>query len=147
MRSRTAVLIALLVVATVAFAHKDESLDELISQADAAPLKSQPKLYTKIAELQLDGADHLYRKGQVPEARTAVKDVDTYSGKAADAAISSGKDLKRTEIAIRKMADKLRDIKQNVNFEERPPIQEAIERMESMRTRLLSRMFGKGKNK
>jgi hypothetical protein len=144
MRRCTAVLTVLLVLAAGASA-REKSLDQLISEANSAPLKSQPKLYTRIAERQLRDADRLYRKGQLAEARAAAKDVGTYSGKASEAAISSGKDLKHTEIAIRKMADKLQDIQRNLAFNERAPLQDVIDKLESMRTQLLTRMFGKGK--
>ena len=144
MRSITAVLTVLLVLAVGASA-REKPLDQLISEANSAPLNSQPKLYTKIAQRQLKNADRLYRKGQFPEARAAVQDVATYSGKASEAAISSGKDLKRTEIAIRQMADRLGDIKLSLAFDERQSLQGVSDKLESMRTRLLTRMFGKGK--
>jgi chloramphenicol 3-O-phosphotransferase len=144
MRSTTAVLTVLLVLAAGALA-REKPLAQLISEANAASLKSQPKLYTKIAQRQLKNADRLYRKGQIADAHAAVKDVATYCGKASEAAISSGKDLKRTEIAIRKMADRLRDIKLNLAFNERQSLQDAIDKLESMRTQLLTRMFSKGK--
>ena len=68
----------------------------------------------------------------------------TFSEKAHDAAIQSGKRVKNTEIEFRKMAAKLRDIKRTVNFEDQPPLQAAADRLESLRTDLLTHMF-KGK--
>jgi hypothetical protein len=147
MRSGAAVLIILWLTTAGAFAYKEKPLEELISQADAAALKSQPKLYTKIAKRQLKNADRLYKRGEITGAHAAVNDVAVYSGKASDAAIRSGKDMKRTEIAIRKMADRLRDIQHNVVFNQREPVQKVIDQLEAMRTRLLARMFGKGKGK
>ena len=82
--------------------------------------------------------------GKVDEARSALKDVVTYSEKAHDAAIQSGKRVKNTEIDFRKMAVKLRDIKRTVNFDDQEPLQAAAERLESLRTDLLTHMF-KGK--
>jgi hypothetical protein len=71
--------------------------------------------------------------------------VATYSEKAHDAAIQSGKKLKNTEIDFRKMSAKLRDIKRTLNFDDQAPVQAAADRLESLRTDLLSHMFGKGK--
>jgi len=102
-------------------------------------------LYVEIAERELKSANELYTAGRVDEARTAVQDVVTYSEKAHDAAIQSGKRVKNTEIEFRKMAAKLRDIKRSLNFEDQAPVQAAAERLETLRTDLLSHMFGKGK--
>jgi hypothetical protein len=69
--------------------------------------------------------------------------VVSYSAKATDAAARSGKKLKDTEIALRKMAEKFRDVKHNLPFDDQAPVQDAIDRLEKMRTDLLSAMFGK----
>jgi hypothetical protein len=68
--------------------------------------------------------------------------VATFSEKARDAASKSGKKLKPTEIAVRKMAHKLRDMKRTLSFEDQAPVQDAIDRLEHVRTDLLTRMFG-----
>jgi hypothetical protein len=80
----------------------------------------------------------------VDDARAAVADVVNFSDKASSAAIQSGKKLKHTEISVRRMASKLRDIKRSLAFEDQPPVQSAIDHLESLRTQLLSKMFGKG---
>jgi hypothetical protein len=41
------------------------------------------------------------------------------------------------------MADKLRDIKRTLAFEDQPPVQQAIDRLEDIRTTLLKEMFAK----
>ncbi len=141
----TAILLILasLAVPTLSSA-KDESIPQLISRAEAARLEDRPPIYAEIAELQLRNADQLYNQGKADDAEAAVKDVVSYSDKAADAATKSGKKLKNTEIAVRKMAEKLRDIKRSLSFDDQPPVQEAIEHLEALRTELLNRMFGKG---
>ncbi len=73
-------------------------------------------------------------------------DVVTYSEKAHDAAIQSGKKLKNTEIAVRKMAAKLRDIKRSLDFRRSGARASRRDRLESLRTELLSHMFGKRTN-
>ena len=127
------------------FAYKTETLQELIARAEAARVEDRPALYAEVAERQLKSVDELYTEGKVEEAQAALKDVVTYSEKAHDAAIQSGKKLKNTEIDFRKMAAKLRDIKRSLNFDDQPPVQDAADRLESLRTDLLSHMFGKGK--
>lgn len=143
---RTALILALLVLATslIAFAKKNETLQELVSRAQAAKVQDQPELYTEAAERQLAAADKLYTEGQVEDARKALQDVVSFSDKAGEAANASGKHIKHTEISLRKMAAKLRDIKRALAFEDQEPVQDAANHLEELRTNLLTRMFGKG---
>jgi len=142
---RVAVLLALLALALpMRSAAKDESLAQLINRAENASISDQPPLYAEVAERQLHNADDLYNQGKVDQAQAAVKDVVTYCDKATDAASKSGKKLKNTEIAVRKMAERLRDIKRSLAFEDQAAVQGAIEHLEDLRTVLLNRMFGKG---
>ena len=145
MRLHLTIAAVLLATSCLAFAYKTETLQELIARAQSAKVEDQPALYVDIAERQLKAADELYTGGKIDDARTAVQDVVTYSERAHDAAIQSGKKLKNTEIAFRKMAAKLRDIKRSLNFDDQAPLQTAADRLESLRTDLLSHMFGKGK--
>jgi hypothetical protein len=41
------------------------------------------------------------------------------------------------------MAEKLRDIKRTLAFEDQPPVEQAIRRLEDVRTILLKEMFAK----
>jgi polyhydroxyalkanoate synthesis regulator phasin len=145
MRFKITTAAVLLWISFLAFAYKTETLQELIARAGSARVEDQPSLYLEIAERQLKSGDELYTSGKVDDARAAVKDVVTYSEKAHDSAIQSGKKLKNAEISFRKMAAKLRDIKRSLNFDDQAPVQAAAERLEALRTDLLSHMFGKGK--
>jgi polyhydroxyalkanoate synthesis regulator phasin len=145
MRAQVTILAILFTTSLLASGNKTETLQELIARAESARVEDRPALYVEIAERELKSANELYTAGKVDEARTAVQDVVTYSEKAHDAAIQSGKRVKNTEIEFRKMAAKLRDIKRSLNFEDQAPVQAAAERLETLRTDLLSHMFGKGK--
>ena len=145
MRFPTTIAALLLATSFLAFAYKTETLQELIARAESAKLDDQPALYVDISERQLKSADELYTAGKIDDARAAVQDVVTYSEKAQSSAIQSGKKLKNTEIALRKMAAKLRDIKRSLNFDDQAPVEAAADRLESLRTDLLTHMFGKGK--
>ena len=145
MRAQVTILAILFTTSLLASGNKTETLQELIARAESARVEDRPALYVEIAERELKSANELYTAGKVDEARTAVQDVVTYSEKAHDAAIQSGKRVKNTEIEFRKMAAKLRDIKRSLNFDDQAPVQAAAERLETLRTDLLSHMFGKGK--
>ena len=147
MRTTVIVIAVLMFSSVVAFARKEESLQDLIARAEAARPQDRPELYTEIAERQLASADQLYTAGKVEDAGEAIKDVVKYADKARDAAVETGKQLKHTEIAMRRMAAKLRDIKRGLAFEDQPPVQASIEHLENLRTELLARMFGNKEKK
>jgi hypothetical protein len=122
----------------------DEELARLVDRAQSAPVDQQVRLDTEIAERQLKLADQLYSADKVEDARAAVTAVASYAAKATDAAIQSGKHLKDTEIAMRKMAAKLRDMMRKVSLEDQAPLKNAADHLETLRTSLLTHMF-KGK--
>ncbi len=134
-----------LAVSCGAAALDEAPLAELHKRAESAPMGERPALYIDIVERQLKAADDLYNAGKVDDARDAVKDVVACSEKAHDAAVQSGKRLKPTEIALRKMSSKLRDIRRTLNYDDQPPVQAAAERLQSLSDDLLSHMFGKDK--
>jgi hypothetical protein len=136
---------ALLLIAVPGCFAAKETVQRLAARAEAARPEDQPGLYVEIAERQVKTADELFGAGKDDEALAALKDVVTYSEKAHDAAIAAHSKLKNTEIALRKMAAKLRDIKRTLTFEDQAPVQAAADRLEVLRTDLLSKMFGKGK--
>lgn len=145
MHRRLIISTVVLLAVSLALAAKELSLQELEAKADAAPLEDRPQLYVEIAQAQLTAAVEGYKAGKAEQARAAVNEVVLYAGKARDASIQSGKRLKNTEISVRKMAEKLRDLKRTLNFDDQAPVQTAADQLESMRSELLSRMFSKGK--
>jgi K+ transporter len=144
MRKLFIIVALLLATSLAAWSRKEETLEELKARAESANVDEQAGICVRIAEQQLQSADKLFVEGKSEEARFALDDVVKYSEKARDAATKSGKKLKPTEIAVRKMAHKLRDVKHSVAFEDQPKVQEAIEHLERVRTDLLTKMFGRG---
>lgn len=146
MNAMRQIAILLLVFAFVAFAiAKDEGIDELKARLASARPEDQPGLCLRIAHEQLHQADKFYTEGNVAQARAAVGDIVTYSEKARDAAVGSHKHLKNVEIEVRKISEKLNDIKRTLAFEDQPPVADAVRRLEDIRTSLLDAMFKKGK--
>ena len=124
-------------------AKEQESLADLKARADAAKLSDQPHLYMDVADRQLDTATQKFNASDSEAGLASVQDIVTYSHKAEDAALKSGKHLKQTEISLRKIVIKLRDLKRAVAFEDRQPIQAAIDDLEKLRTEILTKMFAK----
>jgi hypothetical protein len=133
----------LLLALASAYGAKDETVDELKSRFESARPEDRPELGIRIAQHQLRDADKLYSEGNADRARADVEDIVIYSEKARDAAIQTKKRLKNVEIDVRKMAEKLRDIKRTLAFEDQAPVEQAIHRLEDIRTTLLKEMFAK----
>ena len=144
---RLAFTVLLLSVASAYGAAKDETAAELKARLESARPEERPELCIQIARRQLRNADKLYSEGKVDQARDAVDDIVTYSEKARDAATQTKKHLKNVEIDVRKMAEKLRDIKRTLVLEDQAPVEQAVRRLEDVRTTLLKEMFAKESKK
>src|SRR5689334_22546703 len=114
----TFIFVTLIMLLPAAVLAKDETLETMIQHADSAQLKDQPGQYMKIAQHQLKEADKQFTAGNSEAAHEAVKNIVQYAQKSADTSAQSGKRLKDTEIDLRKIADKLRDINHTLTFED-----------------------------
>ena len=144
---RLAFTLLLLALASAYGAARDETVDELKSRLESARPEDRPELCIRIARQQLRNTDKLYSDSKAEEARAALDDIVTYSEKARDAATETKKHLKNVEIDVRKIADKLRDIKRTLTFEDQAPVDQAVSRLEDIRTALLKEMFAKDNKK
>jgi hypothetical protein len=142
---RIAFCIFLLALGSAFGLAKEETVDELKARFASARPEDRPELGIRIAQHQLRNADRLYGEGKVEQAREAVEDIVGYAEKARYAATQTKKRLKNVEIDARKMADKLRDIKRTLALEDQPPVEQAIGRLEDVRTALLKEMFANDK--
>jgi hypothetical protein len=123
------------------------TIEELKARVANASIADRPGLCVHISELQTDAADRLYVAGDTEKAQAALADVVAFSESARDYSIQSHKHEKQTEIAIRKMAHKLADIKHTVSHEDQAQVQNAIDRLQRIRDDLLAAMFPKGVKK
>lgn len=139
------IAIPILLLAFAAAFAKDQSVEELKARLGNAPPEERPGICVHIAQDQLHAADKAYNDGNVDQARKSLADIVDYSEKARDAALVSKKHLKNVEIAVRKIAEKLNDIKRTLNYEDQPPVADTVKRLEEIRTTLLSEMFKKEK--
>ena len=139
------IAIPILLLAFAAAFAKDQSVEELKARLGNAPPEERPGICVHIAQDQLHAADKAYNDGNVDQARKSLADIVDYSEKARDAALISKKHLKNVEIAVRKIAEKLNDIKRTLNYEDQPPVADTVKRLEEIRTTLLSEMFKKEK--
>jgi hypothetical protein len=138
----TLFLICTICAGTVSYA---DTTEQLLERAKVASVDRQAPLYIKAAEQELKTLNGLYDEGKVEEAQNVIKNIVTYSDQACDSAQKSRKHVKETEIHLRKMAQRLRDLKRGLNFEDQAPVQSATDHLENLRTDLLAVMFSKEK--
>ena len=138
--------LAVLAVASTLSAEQPtiEQLKEKVANASAS---DRPGLCIHVAERQLEVADRFYVAGDSERAQAALVDVVGFSEQAGDSSIQSHKHEKQSEIAIRKMAHKLADIKHTVSHEDQAQVQITIDRLQKIRDDLLDAMFPKGNKK
>jgi hypothetical protein len=135
-------VVMVLAVCTSAFAAK-ETLEQLKARLPRANEGQKIDICLQIARQQLDNADKLYSDGKVDQARAAVGDIVAYTEQAGDTASQTGKKLKKAEIMVREISNKLKDIKRSLNYDDQPAVQDAVDHLEKVRTKLLASMFGK----
>lgn len=128
-----------------ALSGRDEpTIGDLKVRVSSASLADRPPLCIRISERQLDEADRFYTAGDSEKAKAALADVVAFAELARDYSIQSHKHEKQCEIAIRKEARKLADLKHTVSHEDQDEVQNTVDRLEKVRTNLLQAMFPKG---
>jgi hypothetical protein len=139
-----AIALFLLAAAAGSFGRSDETIEELIARANAARVDQQPDLYMELAQREYKSATDAYQADKTGEFGAALGQIVKYSDRAHAAALRSGKHLTGTEIHIREIALRLRDLKLNVDVDDQPPVQAVIDRLEVFRTELQHAIFGTG---
>jgi hypothetical protein len=119
-----------------------QTASELKARADSTHGAEQAKLSLEYARMELETSNRLFTDGQVDQAQAQIQDVVTYARKGADAASAAGKQLKETEIKLRKLAERMHDIGESLAFEDRPPVRQAVEQIQQIRSDLMVRMWG-----
>ena len=136
-----ALALVLLALTPALVAKKDEPLDQLIARANAANVDHQPDLFAEVAEREMNAVVDSFKANQPEEMRSNLEQVVTFCERAQAAAVQSKKHVKRTEIRIRQLSHRLRDMKPDVEPEDAPVVQSAIDKLEHYRAELLRSMF------
>jgi hypothetical protein len=131
-------IVAVLLVALAAFPQKDAK-----SRADAATGPDKAKFALEYTEQAAKTADKAFKDGKDEEGSAALADVKQYAKIASDAAIQSGKHDKEVEINLRKIVNRLVEVKIARPFDQQPEVQQAIDAVDSARNNILEFMFKK----
>jgi hypothetical protein len=141
MCSITQVVVSLLLSSLLTQAGNQVPPD-LKARADAAQGGEKVVLSLEYAHQELEHANTLYTDGDVEKAEAAIQEVVAYSRKATETATTANKRLKQTEIELRRIEHRMRDIGQSLNIDDRSPVEKAVQELEQLRASLLARMFG-----
>jgi len=120
----------------------DQTPAELKARADSAQGSERVVLSLEYAHHELEHANTLYNDGDVEKAEAAIHEVVAYSRAATETATTANKRLKQTEIELRKLEHRMRDIAASLSIDDRPPVEKAVQEMEQLRANLLTKMFG-----
>jgi len=141
MRAWVSCATVLMLLAGITIARA-ETAGELKARCDASHGGDQAKLCLEYAWLALQNADSLYTSGDVDKAQAEIQQVVAYAKKGADAATESGKQLKQTEIKLRKLAEHMHDVGESLSFEDRQPVRDAVNQVQQLRSDLMVKMWG-----
>jgi len=139
--------LAMLTVPCALSGRDEPTIEELKARLADSSISDRPPLCVRISERQLDEADRFYVAGDSEKAKATLVDVVAFAEQARDYAIRSHKHEKSCEIAIRKEARKLADLKHTVSREDQDEVQATVDRLEKVRDDLLLAMFPKGGKK
>ena len=131
----------------ILLARSEPTVDELKARLGSTNVPDRPPLCIRISEKQLEAAEKSFTGGDIEQAKASLTDVAAFAELARDYSIQSHKHEKQAEIALRKMARKLADLKHTVSREDQADIQATIDRLQKVRDDLLAAMFPKGGKK
>lgn len=137
------IAVALFALAVAASEKPPQTIETLKARAESTTDKhKQIDLYLDLAKLELESANDSYNNN-AEQARSLFLDSARSGDLAAQAALESNHRLKRTEIKLRELSHRMTDIRRTWAFEDRAPLDPAIQKIETARTKLLDRMFQK----
>ena len=142
--TRSAALLTLLIFLAIfaVASEKIKNVAELKAKADSARGGKKAKLYCELADAYLGAAAESFKADDPLSGQEAVAEAVRVAQGATEISISSGKRLKQTEIALRRLIRRLEDLKQTLAVDDRPALDEAVTRLEELRQRLFVYLFG-----
>lgn len=145
-------LATVLVPALLWAQQKPVTPEALAAEANQAKATAETTNGEACTEVCLDAARKLtelsnqdFTDGKIDAAQANMKDAGKYAEKAGRASITTHKHQKRTEIGLRRLTKRMQDIVHTLNFEDRPPVEQVIKSIDTVRTDLLLSMFGNPK--
>jgi hypothetical protein len=115
---------------------------ELQQRADQASGAQCARLNMQAARHALDDAKRLFESGEVKAAHHAIDFALGDVRHAVDCSVHAGKGEKATEIDLRRLIERTREVSQALDTEDRPHLSQSLVALEEQRDRLLQAIFG-----
>ena len=136
MTRHSSLILGFLLCAVSAFAQTD-----LKAKADAATGGDKAKLAVEYTQEATKLADNAYKQNKDDDGDKYLLDIAQYAKVASDAAIQSSKHEKDTEINLRKIVNRLVDIKNTRPYDQQDKVQKTIDDVDNARNAILEFMF------
>jgi hypothetical protein len=145
MKAPIFILLALISTWPAAAGRFDETPERLRARiaTEHDPVQ-RARLEVHLADMILDQTCKQYAEGDVEKGEASLKEMLSLSEHAYDDLFSTKRDprskpagFKESEILMRQFARKLEDLRTSLPFEDRPPIEKALERVREMHEDLL----------
>lgn len=130
-------------IAAVLCSHAEaQTAADLQQRADNSHGADCAHLSMQAARQLLEDADKQFEAGNLKAAHEGVDAAVRYAHRATDCSLEARKVQKNTEIELRKLIRRTKDVMQTLDSEDRPHLSQAILELEKQRNRVLHGMFG-----
>ncbi len=142
MRALLRIGMVLLLAPVACAALADEPLEQLKAKAASSSGGEQAVLCAQVARQEVELANQHFTGGNVDQGHAAVREAVAYAEKAGNAARTSKRKLKQTEMSLRRTARRLSDIGKTLAVDDRPAVEQAVKELQHIQDQLLEVMFG-----
>lgn len=125
-------------------AVRPSEVERLKTKAESMRDYERGKIYSEIARELTEQASRQFAEGDEAAALKSVGEVVEFAERASSAAKLRNKKTKDTEINLRKTARRLEEISKTLTLEDRPPIEEAMQKVDEIRKELLEYFLKRG---
>lgn len=122
-------------------AGESEVVAALRKRAEAAEGGDRAKLFSELAKMEIEEANSKFSAGDADQAQAEVARATADAQQAKQSALSTHKRLKQTQMALHELSRRLDGIEHSLSAEDRPQVNNAVERLQGMATELLEAMF------
>lgn len=119
-------------------------VERLKTKAESMKDYDRGKIYSEIARELTEQASRQFAEGAEEAALKSVTEVVEFAEKASSAAKLRNKKTKDTEINLRKTARRLEEVSKTLTLQDRPPIEEAMQKVDEIRKDLLEYFLKRG---
>ncbi len=131
----------LLATGGVEFCAAEDFPADLQQKADQANGADCARLGMQAARKAVEDAKRHFESGDIKSAHNAVDLSLRYVGRSVDCSLQAGRKEKTTEIDLRRLIDRVKEVVHTLDTDERPQLSRSLSELEDQRDRLLQAIF------